>query len=248
MTVTNLFEVLDFGTMARHNWEWAKIHFPDNEPWQPILGMMEEAGELSHSLLKMTQGIRGSKEQHLAAVRGAVADVVIYLADFLNREYGPAVTHAGLIQHEPLEWCYDPSIPVLDVMLNVSSAIHSIGVTRKGSPMRPRGIDDLEALEFHIHAGHSLLTWLQHICFQYHFSFRITLWETWFVVKQRDWKGRPDDAHEADQRNRAQLLAQAENDAGDVDELPPTRTCPTCRSTVAMGRKCLVCEVMACGS
>jgi NTP pyrophosphatase (non-canonical NTP hydrolase) len=52
---------------------------------QCLLGVVEECGELAHSMLKSIQGIRGSQQQHEAAMRDAVGDVIIYLADLCSR-------------------------------------------------------------------------------------------------------------------------------------------------------------------
>lgn len=43
-------------------------------------------GKLSHAFLKREQGIRGTKEEHDAAIKDAVADILIYLCDFCNCE------------------------------------------------------------------------------------------------------------------------------------------------------------------
>lgn len=64
---------------------WQARNFPGRPSWQPLLGMMEELGELSHSFLKRAQGIR-TTEDHDAGIKDAVADVVVYLADFCNAE------------------------------------------------------------------------------------------------------------------------------------------------------------------
>lgn len=54
----------------------------------PCLGVFEEAGELAHAVLKNAQGIRGMDDQQTyeEARDDAVADVIIYLLDFCERE------------------------------------------------------------------------------------------------------------------------------------------------------------------
>lgn len=52
---------------------------------RPLLGAMEELGELSHAHLKQVQGIRGTAEEHEAAAKDAVGDVVVYLLDYCNQ-------------------------------------------------------------------------------------------------------------------------------------------------------------------
>ena len=64
--------------------EWSGRNFPDGEPWEPVMGLAEEVGELSHAFLKQHQGIR-LDEDHEAEMKDAVGDVVIYLADVCHR-------------------------------------------------------------------------------------------------------------------------------------------------------------------
>ncbi|MBI4431999.1 MAG: hypothetical protein HY592_00755 [Candidatus Omnitrophica bacterium] len=65
--------------------EWADRNFDNKKLHQPILGAAEEIGELAHSFLKMEQGIRGDKETHIANMKDAVGDCVIFLMDFCNQ-------------------------------------------------------------------------------------------------------------------------------------------------------------------
>lgn len=66
--------------------EWVKHNFGDRPSWQPLLGVQEEVGELSHAFLKRHQGIRGTHEEHTADIRDAVADIIIFLMDFASSE------------------------------------------------------------------------------------------------------------------------------------------------------------------
>lgn len=61
---------------------WVAHNFPGREAYYPLLGAVEELGELAHAHLKMIQGIRGTKEEHLANAKDAVADVIIFLSDY----------------------------------------------------------------------------------------------------------------------------------------------------------------------
>lgn len=49
-----------------------------------LLGVQEEVGELSHAILKLTQGIRMG-EDHIGNAKDAVGDIMIYLADFCGK-------------------------------------------------------------------------------------------------------------------------------------------------------------------
>jgi NTP pyrophosphatase (non-canonical NTP hydrolase) len=88
---------------ALYNFEGARLGNFD----QSFKGMVEEYGELfeevislllmgrflsklAHGLLKLEQGIRGSKEEHEKRIRDAVGDLLVYTADFCNRrKMGP---------------------------------------------------------------------------------------------------------------------------------------------------------------
>jgi len=62
---------------------WVKHNFGDRPSWMPLLGAVEELGELAHAHLKKAQGIRVS-ENHTEKTRDAVADIIIYLADYAS--------------------------------------------------------------------------------------------------------------------------------------------------------------------
>lgn len=61
---------------------WVEHNFAGREPFYPLLGAVEELGELAHAHLKALQGIRGTAEEHHAAKVDAVADAIIFLADY----------------------------------------------------------------------------------------------------------------------------------------------------------------------
>ena len=65
--------------------EWADRNFGDVPTWQPLLGAVEELGELAHSHLKEAQGIRGTTEKHVADAQDAIGDIVVYLIDYCGR-------------------------------------------------------------------------------------------------------------------------------------------------------------------
>jgi len=61
---------------------WVNHNFPGRPAWQPLLGAVEELGELAHAHLKADQEIRGTAEEHEEAAKDAVGDIVIFLADY----------------------------------------------------------------------------------------------------------------------------------------------------------------------
>lgn len=64
--------------------QWGSHNFPNAKPHHPLLGINEEAGELSHAHLKMEQGIRGTKEEHQEAKGDAIADLMIFAAHYCH--------------------------------------------------------------------------------------------------------------------------------------------------------------------
>ena len=76
-----------------------------------VLGVNEEAGELTHSVLKRAQGIRDDDPNvGPEAEMDAVADIVIYLADFCHRRgysLAEAVHKAWYDEVSDREWDSD---------------------------------------------------------------------------------------------------------------------------------------------
>lgn len=66
--------------------EWVHHNFPGGPPIHAFLGVVEEAGELAHHLLKRDQGIRGEEVDHTAEVKDACADLVIFLLGVASNE------------------------------------------------------------------------------------------------------------------------------------------------------------------
>jgi NTP pyrophosphatase (non-canonical NTP hydrolase) len=50
-----------------------------------FLGMVEEVGEIAHAVLKMSQGIKGSRAKHEADVIDGIADLMVFTLDFAAR-------------------------------------------------------------------------------------------------------------------------------------------------------------------
>lgn len=77
--------------------DWSQANFGINESKQtgqqldslcPLLGVVEEVGELSHVVLKRHQGIRCYDDdvKYTQERNDALADIMIYLCDFAARE------------------------------------------------------------------------------------------------------------------------------------------------------------------
>lgn len=65
-------------------YEWSKANFGPQDPMLPLLGVVEEVGELCRAVLKRKQGIR-MDEDHLRMEKDAIGDIVICMMDYCNR-------------------------------------------------------------------------------------------------------------------------------------------------------------------
>jgi len=66
--------------------QWSRYNFPRNKDHHPLMGAVEELGELHHVRLKYEQGIRGyDADKYIADSEDAIADIIIYLADYCGR-------------------------------------------------------------------------------------------------------------------------------------------------------------------
>lgn len=165
--------------------EWSSANFGNQPPENPLLGVLEEIGEISHSYLKSLQGIRGTQEEHLDAMRDGIGDAVVFLADFCAR--------AGLVKSfvghtfltEPIGEIPVTGIPLIrpvkaDARYYLFRAARSldymyIGLCENGH------VPYAAHIEYVLHC-------LTMFCWMLHLSFAECVMTTWALVKQRDWK------------------------------------------------------------
>jgi len=74
-----------FATLQAQVSVWSFENFGLHDGTQPLLGVVEEVGELSHVHLKTLQNIRNAETTKEARV-DAVGDILVYLADYCFRE------------------------------------------------------------------------------------------------------------------------------------------------------------------
>lgn len=80
---------LSFKDLQTDHYAWVQHNFPEQftDPSRrddAFLGLVEEVGELARPILKTRQGIRGTKEEHKAAIKDAVGDIVIFLTSWCS--------------------------------------------------------------------------------------------------------------------------------------------------------------------
>lgn len=66
--------------------QWSRDNFGAQPSTNPLLGITEEVGELSHAHLKGLQGIRHTPEEVRSMKVDAIADILVYMADYCERE------------------------------------------------------------------------------------------------------------------------------------------------------------------
>ena len=149
---------------------WTEFNFGKQTPDIPILGMIEELGELSHAILKEKQGIRTS--DFLADKKDAIADLTIYALNYLNAndfEYdGNQPSKSYLTECEILQ----------DISVQIG--------------MLDTEVNDIEMF---INSGNieDLISLLRGLCNMFEIDFLTTVNEVWEQVKLRDWKKYPKD-------------------------------------------------------
>jgi NTP pyrophosphatase (non-canonical NTP hydrolase) len=77
---------LELGKLQAEAKVWTDHNFPNAQPFEPLLGISEEVGELHHAWLKKFQGIRGTKSEHDSNMGDALGDIIIYMLHFANIE------------------------------------------------------------------------------------------------------------------------------------------------------------------
>ena len=72
--------------LQTENFRWVQRNFPDRKDYHPLLGVIEEVGELSHAHLKHEQNIRHFDDILVfeEAAQDAIGDIIIFLADYCN--------------------------------------------------------------------------------------------------------------------------------------------------------------------
>jgi NTP pyrophosphatase (non-canonical NTP hydrolase) len=72
-------------------YKWQKVNFPQYCEGLEVdivdhlkFGVIEEIGELFHAVLKDAQGIRGTHAEHIAAMKDAIGDALVYMSQWYS--------------------------------------------------------------------------------------------------------------------------------------------------------------------
>ena len=112
--------------------KWTERNFPDHRQYQPLLGIMEELGELAHAHLKGEQGIRHTPEEIQAMKIDAVGDIVVFLADYCNMN--------GIILEEDIR---DTWQKVMQREWTARGIVPNVYVVTPEEPRPPRDPEDI---------------------------------------------------------------------------------------------------------
>lgn len=175
----NIAEMADaFEKIAKEHKVWSLKNFGEQKTIEPILGLWEEFGELSHAHLKSIQGIRRN-ENHREMKIDAVGDIAIYLINLCN------ITCADIrkgIACAVSATKYIGPQDAFNIMLDLSQNIAGISLTIKRVPYDP--IAMTRCIEEY--AGF-IIFWLAAYSEKEGFDFLHSIQTTWDSVKNRDW-------------------------------------------------------------
>lgn len=152
--------------------EWTMYNFGQQDASIPIMGMIEEHGELTHATLKQMQNIRQS--DYLADKKDAVADLVIYLLNYFNCKQ-KTIKIIGDFSNVEMPSSYGEYKCIIYINKHISN-IATFNETRAG-------IHNIQ-----IGVIQRLLAIINHYCKLNDFDLLTIVNEVWEQVKLRDWK------------------------------------------------------------
>jgi NTP pyrophosphatase (non-canonical NTP hydrolase) len=160
---------IDWKLFQKEHRDWQVPNFGEPDPFEMHVGLVEELGELSHSILKMRQGIRGTKEEHYLAMEDAVGDMVIY--------YVALCSANGLDISQALEGIGDYRLHYFQSAIDEKEAYRLLvkEVATSFSSLAPR----------------SFFRLLHQFCSFYAIPMEKSIIKTWEQVSKRDWKSNP---------------------------------------------------------
>lgn len=167
--------------------QWSRENFDNQPSLNACLGVAEEVGELTHAYLKNTQGIRGTSDEHIAAMIDAVADALIYLCDAAERAKFP-LNRARLVERsyklQPAEALGYLHIAAGELVLAASSRPSMSGQPNPNGDVRP-------ALFGAVLGGLCDAVYSLGLGMPYVGSLIDMTTPVWHKVRERNWKKNP---------------------------------------------------------
>jgi NTP pyrophosphatase (non-canonical NTP hydrolase) len=167
----------DFHTFSQRHAVWINHNFPTTTPWEQVTGVMEEAGELAHAILKRQQGIRGTKEALEAEMQDAIGDLLIYSNGVCRLQAWPA----GHIILDTIEAFTPKGFDIPRILARINHSQSELMINHVGN-----------SLSTCQKAVQELVHWLCELCHLEGWNIIEILATTWHgVVEKRDWRERP---------------------------------------------------------
>lgn len=164
--------------IQREHQTWREHNFPNADATQQLFGVIEEVGELTHAYLKMQQGIRGTREDHLDAMVDALGDISIYLIGYLGFH---GIEWESIVRHIAN---FDQSRDPQHHLLKISKMVGRLASWQDVSNIRPVG--DPYRQTFTRLSG-NLVGHLDSFSRCYDWDLAMIIHDTWDSVKKRDW-------------------------------------------------------------
>lgn len=138
--------------------EWVQKMYPDQQPWVPAAGCVEEAGELFHCILKVRQTeMWGHEARHgdlYTKMVDAIGDCLIYACSLCNAtgwdfeglySVGDSRSYSAVVGNTPLDQCST----IVKAACGVFDEISPVTLTRYLEAVivmaKQSGIDPVEA-------------------------------------------------------------------------------------------------------
>jgi NTP pyrophosphatase (non-canonical NTP hydrolase) len=164
---------------------WVKHNFGDRPTHQPLLGIVEEIGELSEALERLVR--EGGKEVTFTEIKDALADITIFLVDyasavgwdmeFIEKESEPRALHpkysGNTTRSDVVHWLISAAGQMCHHHLKCEQGI-------RGDTEEHRKMGRYQAV--------MVIAGVRSMCVLFDFNFQIVYSRVWAEVKKRDWK------------------------------------------------------------
>lgn len=159
---------------------WVLHNFGERESWQPLLGIMEELGELTEAY-----NFETDENERNEKIKDAIADITIYITDYCNvmnfditQLYMTGTT--GRAFTTTSGWN-----KILNLMIQVGRISHAHLKHAQKIRVSENHIENAKKF-----VGEALFV-IEELCMNIGYSYYNVVSKTWNDVKTRDWKKFP---------------------------------------------------------
>lgn len=169
----NIEEIID-----KHR-EWTGYNFPFAEKWEPLAGIMEEIGELGHSL----------RYHHpMEKVEDAIGDIQMYLWHFVSLNQIQPLSHSGARIRQSIDKTKEAN-PSGAVMMKFASIVDLAGQLAHSFLKRHQGIRNNEDHKKRIESAYQCLqSVIWSFCESVQLDWVQCVNDTWDIISKRDWQ------------------------------------------------------------